>query len=247
MTASELPPACIGVIGGLGTEATLDFFGKIVRNTDVEREQEHVRVIIDNDPTYPDRNHAVFGEGPSPAAQLKTAALRLAIAGATHLVMPCNTAHAFSRYIGEVTQLPFLNMIEETVAFINKKYPDLFRIGVLETDGCRRAGLYSQMLARAGLTPVLPDQSSQARIMHIIYEVKAGGKRDAMGEKIVQEANRLANAGAQAIIAACTEIPIILAQSDIDIPLFDSTEILARRCVEIAAPQRLKTGETDYG
>ena len=108
------PNKIVGVIGGLGPEATLDFFGKVLRATTAAKDQDHLHLIIDNNPGTPDRTNAVSGNGPSPAPSLARTALRLEQAGAEVLVMVCNTAHAFSSAITDAVEIPFLNLIDVT-------------------------------------------------------------------------------------------------------------------------------------
>src|SRR5208337_1505190 len=83
----------IGILGGMGPEATIDLFTKIVHSTPVSRDQDHLRLIIDNNPGIPDRQKAILENGPSPATMLIKTAKNLAVAGADFIVMPCNTAH----------------------------------------------------------------------------------------------------------------------------------------------------------
>ncbi|MEJ2289679.1 MAG: aspartate/glutamate racemase family protein, partial [Deinococcales bacterium] len=80
----------VGVLGGLGPEATLDFFAKVLARTPARTDQDHLHLLIDNDPGVPNRNDAVAGRGPSPGPRLATMARRLEAAGADFLVMVCN-------------------------------------------------------------------------------------------------------------------------------------------------------------
>ncbi|MEZ4608353.1 MAG: amino acid racemase [Deinococcales bacterium] len=104
-----------GVIGGLGPEATLDFFAKLLEKTAAKSDQEHLHVIINNNPHVPNRNEAIAGRGPSPGPALAANALALKAAGADFLVMVCNAAHAFQADIEAVCDLPLLSIIEVAV------------------------------------------------------------------------------------------------------------------------------------
>ena len=113
----------IGVIGGMGPAATLDFFGKILEATHAERDQDHLRVLIDNNPRVPDRNAAIAGRGPSPGPQLAESARGLERAGADFLVIACNTAHAFQPDIEAAISIPLLSMIDATTDAAMSQHP----------------------------------------------------------------------------------------------------------------------------
>lgn len=108
----------VGVIGGMGPAATLDFYAKLIAATPATREQDHLRVLIDSNPGVPDRNLALAGGAPSPEAApgpvLADMARGLERAGADLLVMACNTAHAFEADIRRAVAIPFVSIITET-------------------------------------------------------------------------------------------------------------------------------------
>src|SRR5262245_548985 len=88
-------PKTIGVIGGMGPAATADLFAKLIAATNAKLDQDHLHILIDNNPRIPNRNDAIAGRGPSPAPHLAASARKLQDAGADFLVIACNTAHAF--------------------------------------------------------------------------------------------------------------------------------------------------------
>ena len=85
----------IGILGGMGPEATADLFYRIVKATPVERDQDHPRTIIYSNSKVPDRTPAIAGEGESPLPEMLMAARSLEGEGADFLIIPCNTAHYF--------------------------------------------------------------------------------------------------------------------------------------------------------
>ena len=82
----------IGILGGMGPEATLDCFAKIIKNTPAKKDQEHLRVIIDSNPKIPDRPAAIIGKGESPVPALIHGCRCLQLAGADFIIIPCVTA-----------------------------------------------------------------------------------------------------------------------------------------------------------
>lgn len=234
------PRKVVGVLGGMGPDSTVDFFAKLVAATRAERDQDHLRILIDNDPTVPDRTAATLGTGPSPAPHLAAMARGLIAQGAEVLVMPCNSAHAFRSGVLEAAgDVPFLDLIETTVAATRARLPEVATVGLLATDGTLAARLYDDGYAAAGLRALPPTPADQALVMEAIYAVKRGRADAATAASVRAVAERLAAAGAQAIAAACTEIPLLLRDGDVvvdgrSVPVVASTDALVARTVAFA-------------
>ena len=227
----------VGVIGGLGPEATLDFFGKILAHSRAKVDQDHIHLIIANNPKTPNRNDAIAGRGPSPVPALAEMARSLERAGADFVVMACNTAHAFEMDIRAALTKPFVSLIDEVVAEVQRLHPAATRVGVLATQGSRDANIFGPAFARRHIEVVELDAPAQARFMTLLYRIKAGDRgaetRDAMrqlGEQLVAQ-------GAEVLVAGCTEVPLVLQAGECSRPLIDSTDVLAQRCVRYARRQ----------
>ncbi|MBR6371851.1 MAG: amino acid racemase [Victivallales bacterium] len=231
-------PSCkktIGILGGVGPFATVDLFQKLVKATPARSDQEHPHTIIDNDCQIPDRTAALLGKGPSPVPEMLSAARRLEAAGADFIIMPCNTAHAFLPEVEPYVQIPFINMIQSVVAYIQEKHPAVKKVGLLATTGTVKSGVYAKELEAAGLEIVVPDEAVQADVMDAIYSpeygIKAGG-HDKAREKMLAAGKTLVAKGAQAVILGCTEIPLVVGGNDLPVPAIDATEILAQAAVK---------------
>jgi aspartate racemase len=221
----------IGVIGGMGPAATLQFIARVQALTPAGRDQDHLRLLIDCNPAVPDRNAAVAGAGRSPGPILAEMARGLERAGAEALVMPCNTAHAFKDAIAAATDLPFIDLIETAVAETMAQRPKV--VGLLAADGCLGAGLYQEALGGLGVEVRVPTPEAQARFMASLYRIKSGDVGPAPRDAIRDTARTLTAAGADVLLAGCTEVPLVLAPTDLDRPLVDSLEALARRTVAV--------------
>ncbi|MFN3584510.1 aspartate/glutamate racemase family protein [Phenylobacterium sp.] len=226
-------PLTVGVLGGMGPAATLDFMQKVLEATDARRDQDGVRLLVDCNPLVPDRNAALRGEGPSPGPALADMARGLEAAGADFLVMACNTAHAFQYDIEQAVRVPFVSIIEETTAVVAELVPRGGAVGLLAAEGCLRAGLYQEAFARRGLAAVVPEPDDDT-FMSALYAIKGGDLGPAVRRRMSDLAGRLVARGAQALVAACTEAPLVLAAGDVDAPLVDSTRVLARSTVAYA-------------
>jgi aspartate racemase len=227
-------PKTIGVIGGMGPAATLDLFAKLLAATGAERDQDHFRILIDNNPRVPDRNAAIAGRGPSPGPQLAASARGLEDAGADFLIIACNTAHAFAAEIEAAITIPLVSMIDATVDAAMEKNP--VRVGVLAADGCRRAQLYHRAFAARGVEPLFLADAAQADFMTLLYRIKAGDIGAETRRRMQQLAIHLSARGAQAIVAACTEVPLVLDADVLAVPLISSTDALVARAVAYARP-----------
>jgi len=232
------PRLVVGVLGGMGPEATVDFMSEVIGRTDAARDQDHVRMIVDHNPQVPDRQAAMRGDPEPVRRTLADMARRLEAAGADFLVMPCNTAHAFYADAAAAVSIPFISIIEATVEAIREEHPGVARVGLLATDACLASGVYQAALANAGLDLLLPGAEMQRRTMELIFRVKAGDTGDAVRSAMNEIATALADEGAGAVIAGCTEIPLVLDAVRDDVPLVSSTRVLAGRAVDYATGAR---------
>jgi aspartate racemase len=219
----------LGVLGGMGPAATIDFMAKVYAADPAEREQDRVRLIVDCDPAVLDRNAAVQGQGASPGPDLARMARGLAAAGADGLVIACNTAHAWTADIEAAVALPVLSIIE---AVCDALAPlGVRRIGVLAGQGCLDAGLYQTAFTARGWEAVLPGAANQEAFMAALYRIKSGALGEAERAAFVACAEETIAAGAQAVVAGCTEVPLLLTAAHVSVPLIDSSQALAERAV----------------
>ena len=224
----------VGVMGGLGPEATLDFFGKLLKATNAQTDQEHLHVVINNNPKVPDRHASIAGTGISCVPALVESARTLERAGADFLAMVCNTAHAYETEVREATSLPFLSIIDVSVEACLEHSPKPQRIGLLAADGCLETELYQKQLAAHGVECLLPSPANQRQLMDLIFKVKANKVDDGVKNGMKRLAETLIEEGADIILAACTEVPLVLKTGDIAKPLLSSTDALVTATIAYA-------------
>jgi aspartate racemase len=204
----------LGVLGGMGPAATLDFLGKLQALTPVERDEDHIRVLVDINPQIPVRAERAGG---------------LQGAGAQVLAIACDSAHVHADLISRASGLPLVDMIE--TASRAARDSGARRAGVL---GARDAvRLYHEYIAAQGMGLVTLPRDDQARFMDLVGRIKAGDLGAAVREGMRQLAEVLVREGAEAVIAGCTEVPLVLDPGDVRAPLIDAGEELARRCVSV--------------
>lgn len=231
----------IGVLGGMGPAATLDFMSKVMALTPAKTDQEHLPMVVWSDPRVPDRTRAIVDFGsPSPVPLLKQGVARLETLGATVIAIPCNTAHHWFREIQLATKVPILHIADCAIAALLETGVSIeTRVGIMGTNGTLASGFYQQRLQEAGLTVVMPSPDVQETlVMPSIRAVKSRNIPLAQ-DLACRAALLLSQEGADTILLACTELPVAFAQCISEFSFIDATESLARACVLYARPDSI--------
>ena len=205
----------IGVIGGMGPAATVDFLGHLVTGAGAVHDSGHPRVLVDSNPRVPDRNAALAG-GPSPGPVLAAMAQRLVMQGAEVLAMPCNAAHGWADAVRAVAGERFVDIVDTAIAAAMVHGP--VRIGVIAIGATLDLGLYDR-------APVPVIAADRERVQALVNRIKAGDTGNEVIAAMAAVAADLVVAGADVIIAACTEVPLVLRTGPV--PLIDATAALA--------------------
>lgn len=221
----------LGVLGGMGPQATNTFYQRIIDRTQAETDQEHLRVLIWSDAKIPDRTAGILGtpdQAEAVYAALLAGAKLLEGAGCTVLAIPCNTSHYFADRLQAQLRIPIIHMIREMVAAIQAMGKKT--VGILATDGTVQTGIYQKELTAAGLTPVTLPERLQKTVMSIIYdEIKKGetGSREKFGEVDAW----LRQAGCDCAILGCTELSVYRALHSLPPYYMDAMEVLAEQAI----------------
>lgn len=229
-----------GVLGGLGPEATVDFMSKVIArtiaintaNNKTVEDQDHIQMLFDHNPRVPNRHDAIRGEGEDVGAHLAAMAKRLENADADFLVMVCNTAHAFQNDIEQAIQIPFISIIDEVISELQNTQAKDIKVGVMATQGCLEAELYQKSLDAAGYSVIVWNKEELADFMGIMYKIKSGDTGEQVQQDTLASAKVLINKGADVLIAGCTEIPLVLHQDSLSVPLLSSTDIMVDRVID---------------
>ncbi len=227
----------IGILGGMGPEATNQLCALITALTPVTRDQDHIPVITYNNPQIPDRVKAVSGESESPVPEMIRTARVLEQAGADMLVMPCNLAHFYLADVQKAISIPLLDMVGETVKFTIENYPRAQTIGMIASTPTIECGIYERAFRRHDRLLVSPDMDEQeSKVMRAIYGqdgIKCGHKT--RPRALLMEVGRaLVTKGAELIIAGCTEVSLVMKRKNSPFIVIDPMEIVARVAVERA-------------
>lgn len=201
---SEAPTHLVGILGGVGPAATVYFEQRLVERTDADRDQDHVRTLVFNDASIPDRTAFILGESDvSPVGPLRACAQTLERCGCDVLALPCNTAHYFFDDIQAAVNVPIVNMVRATMEHLART--GHHRVGVLGTIGTMQVDIFGHEGAHWGVECVYPALPVQQRVNAIIYdEVKAGRPTDPAA--LDELADLFADEGCTALILGCTEL-----------------------------------------
>ncbi len=223
----------VGILGGMGPEATAVFFREVIRRTPASIDQEHLRIIVVNDPTIPDRTKHLLDGGESPLPALLRAARTLENCGAGLIAIPCNTAHAYFSEIIAAVQVPVLHIVAETVRELERQLDSGGGpVGILSTRATLKLDLYQRELLERGFDPVVPPVEIQELISESITILKSQAGWDGASSKLTSAAGFFEEAGCRALVLGCTELGLAPWQSQL--PRLDSLEILAEATVRKA-------------
>ncbi len=240
---SHTKPFKLGILGGVGPSATVDLMNKIIAHTPARRDQDHIKMIVEQNPQIPDRTANLVYNEEDPTIAMFSTCKRLEAEGADVIAIPCNTAHAFVESIQQYLMIPIINMLDATVDHIVKIYGDTVSIGLLATDGTIASRVYHDIAERYNLNMVTPDLKFQKDVMDSIYGtygVKAGYTTGQCRADIEKAINHIVEKGVEVLILGCTELPLMFPKetsviiNGTSFPLIDPTLVLAKKCVQLA-------------
>ena len=252
----SLPSPLIGILGGMGPQAGLDMAEKLIAMTKAECDQDHLPFILFSLPEgISDRTAFLLGKtDANPAQVIAEQFEKMAEMGVTIAVMACNTAYAgpiFDKALellqAKGVRLRILHLIDETIAHIKSRYPQVSRVGLLATQGTYKTRLYDQALEVAGLQVVIPDERVRVDDIHAALYGPSFGIKTCDGPVTGKAMDRVRSAidhviqqGAEAVILGCTELPLAVREERINgIPILDPAKIMAEKLVLETSPAKL--------
>jgi aspartate racemase len=221
----------IGVFGGMGPSATVDFMDKLVQLTPAKRDQDHLPVIVASLPHIHDRSRAILGQGPDPLPQLLAGIDFLNQSGVGVIAIPCNSSHHWYAQMSARSKVPILHIAHACVAGIDAADG---KVAVFATRGALASGFYQEALAAKGIGFMVPEDGGQTLVDSCIRQIKAG-QLDEGGRSLGLALKQAKNEGAASVIMGCTEIPIAARHAEVlGLRLVDSSLELARASVNFA-------------
>lgn len=221
----------VGIIGGMGPEATILLMQKVLRSVPAREDDDHVPLLVHQNPQVPSRIAALIeGKGADPMPVLIAMAQDLERAGAQGLAMPCNTAHHYAFALTHATSLPFLDMLE--LASSELSGLGARRVGMLASPATRMTEVFAPYFDRHGLGAVWLEDDTL--LLEIIRGVKAGEPAETLAPRLTAAAARLADQGADHLLVACTELSLLAGMLPETPPRSDSLDCLSAAITRFA-------------
>lgn len=211
----------LGILGGVGPAATVNFLETLIAITPARRDQDHIETIVYNDPTVPDRTDAIRGDD-DVREHLVANAEALDRMGVGRIVIASNLTHYWFDDVAAAVDAEMLHMIRAVSEEIGEQEYD--RVGLLTTTTARDIGLYERFLDDA--ESVYPDEMDA--VMEAIYQYKAGHEADA--RRRVDDLVRELSTEVDALVLGCTEFSA-MEWTEVG-PTIDPVEVVAGECVE---------------
>ncbi|MFT7595890.1 MAG: aspartate racemase [Paracoccaceae bacterium] len=223
----------IGILGGMGPEATILLLSKLVEAVSAQDDSGHIPLLIDMNSQVPSRiAHLIEGTGKDPGPTLAAMARRLEVAGATALAMPCNTAHHYAGAITGVVNLPLLNMVDMAADLPVDTLGPGGSVGMLASPALQRAGLFEVAMEARGVSVIWPEQDDT--MLAAIRAIKSHGPCTAARDAMLAASIEVAAAGADLQLIACSEFSIIADSVAPGTDVVDTIDLLTRAIVKFS-------------
>jgi len=225
----------LGLLGGMSWESTVPYYRVINRTVNEHLGGLHsAKILLYSVDFHEIETLQMAGRWSEAAEILAGAALHLQNAGADLLVLCTNTMHKIANEIEAVISIPLLHIADATGEIV--RYRAMSAVGLLGTRFTMEEAFYRRRLEdRYGLHVVIPDESDRNLVHRVIYDELCRGQiLQSSRQEFRKILHRLAASGAEGIILGCTEISLLVRPEDSPVPLFDTTEIHARRAAEMA-------------
>lgn len=218
----------LGIIGGVGPEATAEILRRIIMLTEAKSDQDHINMCILNIPRIPDRTDYIVNNGQSPLPFILQGINDLMRLGAKNFIIPCNTSHIFADQFRQQKDIVFIDMVEKTLEYLRKNHKGQ-RVCILGTTGTAAAKIYGNKSSAKDIDIFYPDQESQAELMQVILSVKAGNPILENRMRLTRVVKGIQHQNEKCIfVLACTELSVIMSGGNNENTVYvDAMDILA--------------------
>jgi aspartate racemase len=227
----------IGVIGGMGPEATVLLMSRIIASTPARDDADHVPMFVDNNPQVPSRIKALIeGNGEDPGPVLAGMARGLEAQGAQALAMPCNTAHHYADIIRAAVRIPFIDMVKLSCSEIAVRTAPGARVGMLASPAVRIAGVFDKALKGSGRMPLY--LRDDAPLLALIRHIKTAGADADARSAMARVCQAMLDEGADLLVVACSELSLVADAVPRGAACIDTLDVLARECIAFSSGAR---------
>jgi len=236
-SAEGMPPRNkLGVVGGMGSVAAASVFRILVDMQDAVSDQDYIEVFLHNNSRVPDRTESIVGDGESPLPEIKRSVEVCNAFGADYVILACMTSHFFIEELQHGSRAQIIDGIFETASFVARTMPQTRRVGLLASTGLLQCGLFQEAFRRFEIESIVFDAEEQKHyFMDPIYEpwgIKAGHTTGKPKDRFLSAVGRYGDLGADAVIGGCSEIPLVLAEGEAELPVINSIDCLCRAAID---------------
>ncbi len=226
----------IGILGGMGPEATVLLMARVIAKTAAADDSDHVPMIVDNNTQIPSRIKAIIdGNGADPGPVIATMARQLEMSGCEALAMPCNTAHHFVPVIEDAVSIPLLDMVKLSAMRIGDMELPGRSVGILASPAIRMTGIFDKAFSSLDIKTLYP--ADQQRMLDTIRSLKIDSNDIAGRQFLAKSAQELIENGADILLIACSELSIIADAIPADYPRLDTIDVLAEAIIEFSGAE----------
>lgn len=230
--------AMIGIVGGMGSHAAVSFFQQLIDRSPARTDQDYMEILLHNNARIPDRTENILYGGEDPLPELVRSVRILENGGATIIVLACVTAHHYYNRLEEaLTQAKLFHIVRETADSACRMYPNLKQVGILATEGTIQTRLWQEELHRRQIEAlVLADADQEDYFNKVVYGpngIKAGYRDAVLKNKLLAGCQQLIAMGAEAIIGACSELPLVLSKEEVPVPYIDSIQVTVAQLIDV--------------
>jgi len=223
----------LGIIGGMGPEATAELFHRIIKYTEAKCDQDHISICILNITDTPDRTAAILDDGLSPVSHLNRAICDLIKLRVKRFIICCNTVHYYTPALIKSDKIEFINMVSETINYIKSK--EKRKVIIIGTEGTVLAGVYGGALNNAGIKELKIQTNDQKRISEIIYGIKSTGVLQIYGDALAGVMAEVAKTFPDApFLLACTELSLLKQYLNTEFSIIDPLDIVAIKAIRLS-------------
>lgn len=222
----------LGILGGMSAESTVSYYLNINRAVNQALGGNSSAKIFISSVNFEEIvQHQKQGNWQRAGEILAEQAKLLEQAGADGILLATNTMHKVANQITDNISVPFLNILDCVADSIQAK--GLSKVALLGTQFTMSDNFYRDGLLERGITPIVPDESTQKEIHRIIFDELCLGKIEQNSKDFyLKTIKDLAVLGAEGVILGCTEIGLLIQQSDSELPFFDTAELHSQMAVE---------------
>lgn len=221
----------LGILGGMGPLATVDFLGKLTRSLPAQCDQDHLPWITASQPGMPDRSRAIQNNDDGPVPYLVKGVAHLAAQGVKLIAVPCSTSHFWFLQMQAASSVPIMHIADAAVEeLLRDRVHYANPVAILATRGTIKANIYRQRLVAADVDLCELNEDDQIEVDAMIADIK-GGKLDVARQRMDALQASLSMRGAKTMILGCTELPLAYDDSAALLAAIDVSAALAKACL----------------